>query len=137
MGMSMETILIGLATGFTTGMLSGLLGIGGSGILVVAAVSFMGLAQHSAQAAAIAATVPIAIIGVINLHRKRLVNYRVAMYLAAGIAVGGAIGAYIANVTPGPILKKLFSAFFGLMSLQMLWGARRGKGEPTHSNTNN
>ncbi|KYZ78196.1 hypothetical protein AXX12_01230 [Anaerosporomusa subterranea] len=135
--MSTETILIGLATGFSTGMLSGLLGIGGSGILVVAAVSFMGLAQHSAQAAAIAATVPIAIIGVINLHRKRLVNYQVAMYLAVGIAVGGAIGAYIANVTPGPILKKLFSAFFGLMSLQMLWGSRRDKGDPANSNTNN
>lgn len=125
--MTLENILIGLATGFATGMLSGLLGIGGSGILVVAAVSFMGLLQHSAQAAAIAASIPIAIIGVINLHRKRLVNYRVALYLAIGVAVGGAIGAYIANVTPGPILKKLFSAFFGLMSLQMLWGARSKK----------
>lgn len=123
--MSLETILIGLASGFATGMLSGLLGIGGSGVLVVAAVSFMGLAQHSAQAAAIAASIPIAVIGVINLHRKRLVNYHVALYLAIGVAIGGAIGAYIANVTPGPILKKIFSAFFALMSMQMLLASRR------------
>lgn len=135
--MPLDTLLIGLATGFTTGMLSGLLGIGGSGILVVAAVSFMGLAQHSAQAAAIAASVPIAIIAVINLHRKKLVNYRVALYLAIGVAVGGAIGAYIANITPGPILKKLFSAFFGLMSVHMLWCARKEKVDSANSQSHN
>jgi uncharacterized membrane protein YfcA len=123
----MENILIGLAMGFASGLLSGLLGIGGSGILVVASVAFMGLAQHSAQAAAIAASIPIAAIGVLNLHRKKLVNYRVAAYLALGVAAGGAIGALIANAIPGPVLKKLFSFFFGIVSLQMLWSSRKDK----------
>ena len=123
-------IIIGLITGFVTGALSGLLGIGGGAILVASAVSFMGVSQHMAQAAAIAATVPTAIVGVINLHRKKLVNYQVAMYLAIGVAFGGIVGAYLANLLSGPVLKKLFSVFFALMSIQMFWTSRDKKEKP-------
>lgn len=122
-------ITFGLLIGLIAGILSGLLGIGGSGVMVVFAVSLLGTAQHAAQAAAMAASIPIALMGVINLHRKKLINYQVALYLAIGIALGGMIGAYIANMTPGPVLKKIFSLFFGMMSIQMFWTAR-GKGNP-------
>lgn len=118
-------ITLGLLIGLTTGILSGLLGIAGNGILIVLAVTFMGITQHSAQATAMAASIPIALIGAINLHRKKLVNYPVAFFLAIGFIFGGLFGSYIANMISGEILKKVFSIFFGIMSIQMYWTARK------------
>jgi uncharacterized membrane protein YfcA len=122
-------ITTGVLIGLVTGVLSGLLGIGGSGVMVVLSVSLMGVAQHSAQAAAVAASIPIAVIGVINFHRKKLVNYQVALYLALGVGLGSLLGAYIANLLPGPILKKIFSIFFGLMSAHMFWTTHKKSGK--------
>lgn len=127
-------LVIGVITGLVTGVLSGLLGIGGGAILVASAVSFMGVSQHMAQAAAIASTIPTAIVGVMNLHRKKLVNYQVAFYLAIGMAIGGVIGAYLANMLSGPTLKKIFSVFFAIMSVQMFWTSRDKKAKPPAEN---
>lgn len=129
-------LVIGVITGFVTGVLSGLLGIGGGAILVASAVSFMGVSQHMAQAAAIASTIPTAIAGVMNLHRKKLVNYPIAFYLAIGMAIGGVLGAYLANMLSGPTLKKIFSVFFAIMSIQMFWTSRDKK-EPSPAETEN
>ena len=92
---------------------------------VVLAVSFAGATQHFAQAAAMAASIPIALVGAVNLHRKKLVNVQVAFLLAIGVVAGALLGAYIANMVSGAILKKIFSVFFGLMSIQMFWTARK------------
>lgn len=130
-------LVIGILTGFVTGVLSGLLGIGGGAILVASAVSFMGISQHMAQAAAIASTIPTALVGVMNLHRKKLVNYPVAFYLAIGMAIGmaigGVLGAYLANMLSGPALKKVFSVFFAIMSIQMFWTSRDKKEPPAET----
>lgn len=123
-------MLIGILTGFVAGVLSGLLGIGGGAILVASAVSFMGITQHVAQAAAIASTIPTALTGVINLHRQKLINYPVALLLAVGMIIGGSIGAYLANLLSGPVLKKIFSLFFAIISVRMFWSVRPGKGKP-------
>ena len=120
-------VVVGILTGLVTGIFSGLLGIGGGAILVVSAVYFLGTGQHAAQAAAIAATIPIALTGVINHHRKGLINYRVAVFLALGLAAGGLCGSYLANMLSGPVLRKIFCVFFALMSIQMFWSSRAKK----------
>lgn len=116
-------ITVAVLTGLVTGVLSGLLGIGGGAILVASAVFFLGVPQHAAQAAAIAAMIPTAMVGVAKHHRNRLINYNLAVYLAAGILLGGVTGAYIANMISEAVLRRLFSVFFGLMSVQMFWSS--------------
>ncbi|MDT8902494.1 TSUP family transporter [Anaeroselena agilis] len=124
-------IVLAILTGVLTGILSGLLGIGGGAIFVVAAVFFLGVPQHAAQAAAIAAMIPTAIVGVVKHHRNRLIDYRYLPYLAAGIILGGMVGAYVANITADIVLRRLFSAFFALMSIQMFWSSfRQGRKAP-------
>jgi uncharacterized membrane protein YfcA len=118
-------IVLAVLTGVVTGILSGLLGIGGGAIFVVAGVFFLGVPQHAAQAAAIAAMVPTAVVGVIKHHRNRLIDYRYLPYLALGIILGGTAGAYAANITADIVLRRLFSAFFALMSVQMFWSSFR------------
>jgi len=116
-------IIAAILTGIVTGVLSGLLGIGGGAVFVAAAVLFLGVSQHAAQAAAIAAMIPTAVVGVIRHHRNRLIHYRLAVFLAAGAMAGGVIGAYVANITPDLVLRKIFSIFFGIMSVQIFWSS--------------
>jgi uncharacterized membrane protein YfcA len=118
-------ILIAILTGVLTGILSGLLGIGGGAIFVVAAVFLLGVPQHAAQAAAIAAMIPTAVVGALRHHRNRLIDYRYAPYLAVGIILGGVAGAYLANITADIVLRRMFSVFFAFMSLQMFWSSFR------------
>lgn len=116
-------IAIAILTGVVTGILSGLLGIGGGAIFVAAGVFFLGVPQHAAQAAAIAAMIPTAVVGVIKHHRNKLIDYRYVSYLAVGIVLGGMVGAYVANITADIVLRRLFSAFFAIMSVQMFWSS--------------
>ena len=116
-------ILIAILAGLTTGVLSGLLGIGGGAILVVAAVMFMGIGQHAAQAAALVAMIPTALVGVAKHHRNKMIKYKVVPYLAVGLIFGGMAGAYIANSISETLLRKIFSVFFAVMSVQMLWSS--------------
>ena len=121
-------IVIAILTGMTTGILSGLLGIGGGAILVASAVVFMGIGQHAAQAAALVAMIPTALVGVAKHHRNKMINYQVVPYLAVGLIFGGAVGAYVANSISELLLRKIFSAFFAIMSLQMFWSSyKQGK----------
>ncbi len=124
-------ITLAILTGVVTGILSGLLGIGGGAIFVASAVFFLGVPQHAAQAAAIAAMIPTALVGVVKHHRNRLIDYRYVPYLAVGIILGGMAGAYVANITADIVLRRLFSGFFAFMSIQMFWSSfRQSKKEP-------
>lgn len=118
-------IVIAILTGVVTGILSGLLGIGGGAIFVAAGVFFLGVPQHAAQAAAIAAMIPTAVVGVIKHHRNKLIDYRYVPHLAVGIIFGGLVGAYVANITADIVLRRLFSGFFAIISIQMFWSSFR------------
>ena len=118
-------IIAAILTGVVTGILSGLLGIGGGAIFVASGVLFLGVSQHVAQAAALAAMIPTAVVGVVMHHRNRLINYRLAVFLAVGAVAGGFVGSYVANITPDLILRKIFAVFFALMSVQMFWSSLR------------
>ena len=76
------------------------------------------------------AMIPTALVGVAKHHRNKMIHYQVVPYIAAGLIVGGAVGAYIANSIAEDLLRKIFSAFFGIMSLQMFWSSyKQGKAE--------
>lgn len=128
-------IIIAILTGLVTGILSGLLGIGGGAILVASSVFLLDMNQHMAQAAAIAAMIPTAITGVVKHHRNGLVNYKAAIYLAIGVTLGGMCGAYAANLLPETMLRKIFSVFFALMSIQLFWSSRPSKVQETKKDT--
>lgn len=116
-------ILAALLAGLVAGVLSGLLGIGGGGILVASAVLFMGAPQHVAQASALAASIPTALVGALKHHRNKLINYQAALYLALGSVFGGMAGAYLANLISELTLRRLFSVFFAVMSIQLFWSS--------------
>lgn len=115
----MTIIIAAILTGAITGVVSGMMGIGGGAIMVVLAISLLHISQHAAQAAALAAIVPTALIGAAKHHRNGFINYRTGLYLAIGGMIGGLGGSYLANLLSETVLQKMFSLFFGIISIQL------------------
>ncbi len=100
--------LTALAVGLFTGIVSGLMGIGGGNILVPASTILLGLAQHQAQGVSLLVIIPTAISGAWSHYRRGNVDSRVAVLLSLGAVVGGLIGARVAQGIPADQLRVIF-----------------------------
>lgn len=125
--------LLACLLGFVSGLLAGLLGIGG-GIVLVPGLSALlaatvGLGHDTAIKVAVATS--LAIIGFTALssmrahHQRGAVRWSWVAWLAPGIVLGSLAAAQVARRLPADALVVAFSAFV-LLSAQRLW---RGGGE--------
>ena len=112
--------LVALAVGLFTGIVSGLMGIGGGNIMVPASTILLGLTQHVAQGVSLIVIVPTAISGAWSHYKRGNVATRVAMLLAPGAAVGGLIGASIAQGLDRDTLRVVFGVLLFYFSLRYL-----------------
>jgi len=117
----MITLLLLLSLGLVVGLLSGLLGIGGGVVFVPAMVLMMGIPQHVAQGISMLVIIPTAIVGVFQLHKYHLCNYRVGAYLAIGAVSGALISSGFAQQVPADDLRHLFGIFVIITALKMIW----------------
>jgi uncharacterized membrane protein YfcA len=103
-------VAILIATGLGTGMISGMMGVGGGAIMIPGLVIFAGMEQHLAQGTSLLAMVPIGLTGAFTHYRLG----NVAVHLAAGLALGASAGAYfggsVANLLPELYLRLVFAA---------------------------
>lgn len=124
--------------GLGVGVLSGMMGVGGGVVMVPAMVFFFSINQHLAQGISLLVIIPTAVVGVWTLHKKGLVDFRLAGYLAAGSILGSAAGANFAQVIPALELKKVFGIFLMIIGIRMLsaaWKTFRAN-QDTASGTN-
>lgn len=113
-------IILTILAGVITGILSGMLGIGGGAIIVVIMISLLGVTQHVAQAVALTAIIPTAFVGAAKHHKNGLLDYKVGVYLAIGGIIGSLVGANCANMLNEDMLSKVFSVFFAVIGIQLL-----------------
>lgn len=113
-------VLLLLAMGGATGILSGLLGVGGGVVLIPMMVFLLGTPQHLAQGVSMLFIIPTALSGLWHLHRQKLVNLPVAMYIGAGSIAGALISANFVQFIPGDDLKKLFGVFVIYSGIRMV-----------------
>lgn len=106
--------------GLVTGILSGLLGIGGGVVLVPMMVLILGISQHTAQGISMLMMIPTALVGLWHFHKDNLVDYRMAAYLAAGAVCGALISANFVQYIPAADLKKLFGVFIIITGARMM-----------------
>lgn len=100
-------IVIGLASG----LLGGLLGFGGSILMIPLLVAAMGRDQHAAQAAAMVVNAAIAIPSAWRHHRAGAVPWTMMRpMILAGIAAI-LLGVLAGNHVPGTILRRAFALF--------------------------
>lgn len=109
-----------LTTGLVAGLVVGLLGVGASTVVVPALTFWIGVAEHEAHGSTTAVVLPTALVGVVVYLLQGLVNWR----LALNIGLGGAVGAYLGTVLMphlSPIwLRRIFATTALLAGWQML-----------------
>ena len=110
-------ILLGLTTGFT----SGVLGIGGGVILVPALVYLMGFNQHVAQGTTLALLcLPVGIAAATTYYRHGMVHWNVAFLLFLGFLLGSFFGSRCALAMPELWLKRAFGVCLLALGTRML-----------------
>jgi len=120
--MSTTMILILIGIGILTGVMAGMLGIGGAIIMIPALVFILGISQQTAQGTSLAVMLPpIGILAAYNYYKAGQVNIKFAIILAVFFLVGSYFGSKLALTLPQNVLKKVFGVLLLLVALRMLF----------------
>ncbi len=130
-----------IIAGFLTGLLSGLIGIGGGVVMVpalVAIFSWQGLApDHLMQIAtgtSLAAMIMTTGTTTWANHKQGSVDWRIFRLMIPGTVIGAVIGVFIAKQIETQLLQKIFGGFAILLALRILWGANGKAAEQPKTN---
>ena len=119
-------ILILVLIGFVAGTLGSMLGLGGGFLIVPALILLKAMDPKMATHTAIAVIIPTMLIALWRRSQDGQVDWRLALTLAAGAAVGAVLGSWLVRPDgpiDGPTLRKIFS--FVLVGLAaVLWFKR-------------
>ncbi len=106
--------------GLVAGVLSGLFGIGGGVLVVPALNTFCGYDMLQARATSLASLLfPVGILGALVFWRAKLIHWRAAIWLATGMAITVALGAWLAK-EGAPYLKIAYGVFLLYVSFKTL-----------------
>ncbi|MBK7133937.1 MAG: sulfite exporter TauE/SafE family protein [Bacteroidales bacterium] len=120
--MTTSMLLILIVIGIITGIMAGMLGIGGAIIMIPALVFFLGTSQQMAQGTSIAVMLPpIGILAAYNYYKAGHVNITFAIVLAVCFLVGSYFGSKWALTIPQAMLKKIFGVLLLLVAIKMLF----------------
>lgn len=113
-------ILVFIAIGFFSGILSGLFGIGGGLVIVPALIFLARLTPITATGTSLAALLlPVGALGVWEYYKKGNLNIPAALFVAVGLVLGVWIGARLAQQLSPVQLKRAFAVFLVLVAGRM------------------
>ena len=122
MKMSISMLLLLLGIGIITGIMAGMLGIGGAIIMIPALVYFMGFSQQMAQGTSLAVMLPpIGILATYNYYKAGHVDIKFALILAFAFLIGSYFGSKYALTLPQATLRKIFGILLLLVAAKMLF----------------
>jgi len=107
--------------GLISGMVNGLLGIGGGTILIPAMIFLLGEKQHKAHGTSLAIILPTAVISALIYYFHDNLDINLTLKVVSGAVIGGYIGAKLMNRIPAKSLKKLFGIFMVVAGLRMVF----------------
>lgn len=120
--MTIEQLIILICIGLLSGMLAGMLGVGGAIIVIPALVFFLGLSQHQAQGTSLAFMVPpIGILAALNYWKAGYVNWKFALVLSLTFVVGAWLGSVYSVQVPQQILRKVFGLLLLGVAIKMIF----------------
>jgi uncharacterized protein len=122
MEISTSQIIILLAVGLLSGILSGAMGVGGGIIVVPALVYFLGFSQHMAQGTSLALLLPpTGILATMHYYKSGFVDIKVAFILIIMFVIGAYLGSLVSLQIPEKILKKMFGVFMLIAATKMIF----------------
>lgn len=113
------------ATGLVTGLLSGLMGVGGGVVMVPAMVVAFGFGQHLAQGTSLAVIIPTALVGAWRHSHSGYTQWRLGLTVGFGGVGGGLIGGTVAQLLPADVLQAAFSVLLAVAGVRLMVPARR------------
>lgn len=126
MSIGLEIVLL-LSFGLLSGVLGGLLGVGGGVFMVPFLVLVFVATQQEAQASSLVVILPTALAATAVLWRSKVVDVRQALGLGAVGAVAAVFGALLALTMPADTLRVCFALFLAAIGLRMALKAYREK----------
>lgn len=120
--MTIAQLLILILIGLLSGMLAGVLGVGGAIIVIPALIFILGLSQHHAQGTSLAFMVPpIGIFAAWNYWKAGYVNWKFALLLAVTFMAGAYLGSLYSVNMPEKLLRKIFGVLLLVAAVKMLF----------------
>lgn len=114
--------LISLLVGFVTGILSGLVGIGGGIVIIPFLVYAFHMSQRRAQGTSIGVLLaPIGVLAFIEYYKAGNVDVKMALLIALGFFFGAYFGGAWAQHIPQHILRKMFAVLLAVTALKMFF----------------
>ena len=121
--MNLVLLISLIVIGLLAGVLSGVLGVGGGLIMIPLMVLILGYNQHEAQGTSLAVlAVPVTFFAAYNYYSEGYVNWKYALIIAVGFAVGGYFGSKLAININQNILKKIFGFILLIAAYKMFFG---------------
>lgn len=114
----MQYLIAGLI-GLTSGVTSGLFGVGGGIVMVPAMMFFMNFDIKIAVGTSLAVIIPTAIMGSFKHFQMGNVDWRMAVSLAPMAIVGSYGGAWLTKTIPSADLKRAFGGFLVLVGIKL------------------
>ena len=120
--MTTSILILLIVIGIITGVMAGMLGIGGAIIMIPALVLLLGFSQQTAQGTSLAVMLPpIGVFAAMNYYKAGYVDIKIALILAIAFIVGSYFGSKIALNLPQAVLKKIFGILLLLVAAKMLF----------------
>jgi hypothetical protein len=117
--MKPETILLLLSIGLASGLLSGMVGVGGGIIIVPALVFFLGFSQQAAQGTSLGLLLlPVGLLAVFNYYKQGYIDWKVVSIMCIAFVIGGWWGSKLALTIPEKNSKKNIRHHTFLFSIQ-------------------
>lgn len=107
--------------GVLTGLINGLIGIGGGTILIPAMVFLLKEEQHIAHGTSLAIILPTAVVSTCIYQANNHMDWQLAIKIATSGMVGGYLGAKLMERIPASRLKQLFGIFMILAGVRMVF----------------
>jgi uncharacterized membrane protein YfcA len=119
--MSLYVILLLALIGLSSGVLSGLVGVGGGIIIVPALVFFLGFTQHQAQGTSLGLLLlPVGILAVLNYYKQGHIDIKVVLIMSVAFVLGGWLGSRLAIVLSEQVIKRIFAVVLFYAAFKML-----------------
>jgi hypothetical protein len=115
-----KTVVVGAGLSFFGGVASGLLGIGGGTLVVPILMVAMSMPIHYATATSMFAMIFTSLSGVAKYTQAGLIDFQVALLLAAGTVFGAQVGAYTSKKISGRNLGLVFGVVLAIAGLKMI-----------------
>lgn len=110
-----------VAVGLATGVLAGLLGVGGGIVMVPAMILLFGVTPVIAKGTSAAVIIPTALMGTWRNRKKRNADLRAAVIIGVSGILTAAIGGTISDKMSDTTSNVLFASLLMIVALRMLW----------------